>query len=82
MNYFRCCLDCVAPKRYPGCSGKCEEYLSERARYDSDKEKAKEVDRGAVGNYFMERRVKSRDRYVKYKQKKRGQKSYPFGEKH
>jgi hypothetical protein len=81
MNYFKCCLDCVAPKRYPGCSAKCEEYLSERAQYDLDKEKANEVDRGAVGNYFMERRVKSQDRYVKYKQKKHGRKSYSFGEK-
>lgn len=81
MSYFRCCLDCVAPKRYPGCSGKCAEYLSEKARYESDKAKANEIDRGATGEYFMERRLKSRDRYVKYRQKKRGRKGYPFGEK-
>lgn len=32
---FECCRVCVAPKRYPGCHGKCPEYLEERARYDA-----------------------------------------------
>lgn len=36
MNYFKCCHHCVAPKRYPGCSGKCPEYKKARAKYDAD----------------------------------------------
>lgn len=26
---MKCCKGCVAPKRYPGCSDKCPEYLAE-----------------------------------------------------
>ena len=26
MNYFKHCRDCKPPKRYPGCSGVCEDY--------------------------------------------------------
>lgn len=39
MNYFECCQRCVAPKRYPGCSGSCPEYKKARAKYDADKAK-------------------------------------------
>lgn len=38
-NYFECCIPCVAPKRYAGCSGSCREYKEARARYDADKAK-------------------------------------------
>ena len=31
---IQCCKDCVAPKRYPGCHGKCQEYIEEKAQYD------------------------------------------------
>ena len=31
---FKSCFGCVAPKRHPGCHGKCPEYLAERAEYD------------------------------------------------
>ena len=27
---IKCCKDCVAPKRHPGCHGVCPEYLYER----------------------------------------------------
>lgn len=37
MNYFECCHYCVAPKRYPGCSSKCPEYATARAKFESDK---------------------------------------------
>ena len=33
-----CCKDCVAPKRYPGCSDKCPEYKEQRAELDKVKE--------------------------------------------
>ena len=36
MNYFECCMHCVAPKRYPGCSGICPDYKKARAKYDED----------------------------------------------
>ena len=40
INYFECCYKCVAPKRYPGCSGKCPEYVEARAKFDADKARA------------------------------------------
>ena len=33
---IKCCLGCVAPKRYPGCSDHCLEYAEQRAQYDKD----------------------------------------------
>ena len=30
---INCCKDC--PKRYPGCHGKCEKYITARAEYDA-----------------------------------------------
>lgn len=30
-----CCMGCVAPKRYPGCHGRCPEYLADKAKHDS-----------------------------------------------
>ena len=32
-----CCYGCVAPKRYPGCHGTCEEYLADKAEHDRRK---------------------------------------------
>lgn len=34
---IECCRYCVAPKRYPGCHGKCPEYLKEKAEYEKRK---------------------------------------------
>lgn len=34
---IECCHYCVAPKRYPGCHGKCPEYLAEKAAYEKRK---------------------------------------------
>ena len=31
---IQCCRNCVAPKRYPGCHGKCQDYIDEKAQYD------------------------------------------------
>lgn len=31
---IKCCKDCVAPKRHPGCHGVCPEYLYEKALWE------------------------------------------------
>lgn len=31
MNQIKCCINCVPPRRYPGCGGACEEYKAEKA---------------------------------------------------
>ena len=31
---IKCCSDCVAPKRHPGCHDHCSEYAAEKAEYD------------------------------------------------
>lgn len=36
---IKCCLGCVAPKRYPGCHGTCPDYIKEKALHDADREK-------------------------------------------
>lgn len=59
MNYFNCCRHCEPPKRYPGCAGSCDEYKSERKRYDADK--AKERESIAVDLYVAEKYATSRD---------------------
>lgn len=38
---IKCCKDCVAPKRHPGCHATCKEYIDEKAQLEKDKEKAK-----------------------------------------
>lgn len=35
-----CCLNCVAPKRHPGCHGHCPEYIEQKAKNDKDREEA------------------------------------------
>lgn len=30
----RVCMNCVPPKRYPGCHASCPEYLAEKEEYD------------------------------------------------
>lgn len=37
MNPFECCHKCVAPKRYPGCAGSCEEYKEARIKWETQK---------------------------------------------
>ena len=53
MIYFKHCRDCKPPKRYPGCSGICEDYKKDRERYESDM--AKNPDRTAASGYFAEK---------------------------
>lgn len=39
VNNCKCCKNCIPPKRYPGCHGHCEEYLSEKKELDKIREK-------------------------------------------
>lgn len=34
---FKCCKECVPPKREPGCHDRCPEYKEARAEYDKIK---------------------------------------------
>lgn len=34
---IKCCFDCVAPKRNPGCHGHCPEYIAEKEQHDKEK---------------------------------------------
>ena len=45
MAIIKCCMDCVAPKRYPGCHDRCPEYLKEKAEYERLKAKADKIRR-------------------------------------
>ena len=51
---IKCCRYCVAPKRYPGCHGKCLEYLEEKTEYD--RLKAEYDKKRAIGNEIYSRR--------------------------
>ena len=37
---INCCRYCVAPKRHPGCHGRCSEYMGEKAKHDKEKAEA------------------------------------------
>lgn len=54
MQIIDCCRNCTAPKRYPGCHGKCPEYLEQRAKYDELKE-ADNKRREIKGNLYAQR---------------------------
>lgn len=68
MNYFECCQYCVAPKRYPGCSGKCPEYAEARAKYDADK--AKQNGNMDLKYYINEHSTAVKDGIAKYVRKR------------
>ena len=43
MSRIKCCMDCVPPKRYPGCGAKCKAYIAEKealAKQQAEREKA------------------------------------------
>lgn len=42
---IKCCKDCVAPKRHPGCHGVCPEYLYEKALWEEEKKVIREEHR-------------------------------------
>ena len=52
---IKCCLGCVAPKRYPGCHGSCPEYLNEKALHEAAREeafRAKQISAGLSDQRF------------------------------
>lgn len=51
---IKCCQFCVAPKRYPGCHGSCQEYLKEKAEYDERKAQA-DKQRKVKGDIYSQR---------------------------
>lgn len=40
---IRCCKDCIAPKRHPGCHATCQEYIDEKAKYTVEKAKERKA---------------------------------------
>lgn len=42
---IKCCKECVAPKRHPGCHGVCPEYLYEKALWEEEKKVIREEHR-------------------------------------
>lgn len=52
---IKCCLGCVAPKRFPGCHGTCPEYIKEKALHDAAREedfKVRSVKNGLTSQKF------------------------------
>jgi hypothetical protein len=58
-----CCKDC--PDRCPGCHGKCEKYIQQRAEYDAMKEKMQGEYYTAYG--LAEQRVNGIHRATKHR---------------
>lgn len=34
---IKCCKDCIAPKRYPGCHSVCPEYIHEKELWENER---------------------------------------------
>lgn len=60
MGFFECCHHCVAPKRYPGCSGKCPEYAKARGEYDEYKAKKKAEESLDINKRYRLRKIRNR----------------------
>jgi hypothetical protein len=35
---IRCCKDCKAPKRHPGCHATCPEYIEQKEKHEQDRQ--------------------------------------------
>ena len=46
MSDFTACKDCI--NRYPGCHGKCAEYLAEKAIHDAEVESVRMVKNNSI----------------------------------
>ena len=66
---IKCCKDCVAPKRHPGCHGSCDAYIAEKAEYERLKA-VYEKDR-KVTNEIYASRSKKVDQANKYRRHKK-----------
>ena len=58
---IRCCRNCVAPKRYPGCHGQCPEYIAEKEQHDAlmEQERQKSKVRNDIYNQRATRVTKA-----------------------
>lgn len=62
---IKCCIKCVAPKRYPGCQDHCPQHIAEKEEYKAkkaaaDKKKAIEAGLDAQAIYGVDRAKKRR----------------------
>ena len=51
---IKCCKDCVAPKRHPGCHDRGEQYQKEKAQLDAENaqiRKERDKERALKSNY-------------------------------
>lgn len=62
---IKCCLDCVAPKRHPGCHGDCPEYLQEREALDEELKKAREDTVGSAVGYIADNQKKIKEHRIR-----------------
>ena len=69
MSVIKCCKDCVAPKRHPGCHGACQEYLAEKAEHDRLKT-AYDRER-KIESAIMGQRYERVEKALKYRRKRR-----------
>lgn len=52
---IKCCINCVAPKRYPGCHDHCTEYTKEKAIHNE--EKAVQDKKNAISGGIMAQKL-------------------------
>lgn len=57
MNFFKDCIDCVPPTRYPGCGDHCEKYQKAKVKHDAYKDRQRKATRAA--NDLYEIRMKA-----------------------
>lgn len=62
------CKNCVAPKRHPGCHGTCQEYQTEKAKYEEMKAEH-DKQRNISGGIYYQRGKKV---YEAMKNRKKG----------
>lgn len=77
MMPIKCCKDCVAPKRHPGCHDHCPEYNKENAENKARKailDKEKSI---SLGIYFQKSQAVSKA----LKNRRYSQKNYRRGSK-
>lgn len=64
---IKCCKDCVAPKRYPGCHGVCPEYIHEKALWEEEKTAIREERR--IHNELYEQRSERVRKALKHRRR-------------
>lgn len=62
---IKCCKDCIAPKRYPGCHDVCPEYIHEKALWEEEKKIIREEHR--IRRELYEQRSKGVRKALKHR---------------